>query len=344
MIRTVLITLLFPFLLQPVAGQSNFTGDKEQLFDSDELLEMTLEFDIRHFKRTKFKGLYQEAFMTYLNNNDTVTKKIKIRSRGEFRREYCDFPPIRLNLKKNEHHDDIFTDVDKIKMVTHCKGGYDDFILKEYLIYKLYNVISDYSFRARLLKVTYIDTRKPDRPFSEYAFLIEPTEFLTERTNTNEVEYDNLNQAGMRQEIIDRVALFNYMIGNYDWTVPRLHNLVVLSRPFSENSHRGIPVPYDFDYSGLVNANYAVPPEDAPVKSVRERLYLGLCRSEDEFRKVTDHFREKKEDLYKIIEEFPYLKVKSKKEMINYLDSFYVDFDQHNTIVSKLLKNCRDIK
>ena len=342
--RIICINIVILFFLVPSSlGQNDSVAlNRKGVFDSDEILEISLRFDIRHFKRTKFKSLYQHAAMTYISDGDSVTRKIKLRSRGKFRREYCNFPPIRLNLKKNEFPDDIFEGVDKIKMVTHCESGNRDHILKEYLAYKLYNIISDFSFRVRLVKVTYIDTRKPDKPFEEYAFLIEPTEFLTERTNTLEIETTGLSQKSMKQEILDRMAVFNYMIGNYDWIVPKLQNLVILSQPFSENSHLGIPVPYDFDYSGIVNADYAVPPDNAPVSSVRERLFLGLCRSEEKFEKVTDYFLGKKDAFYKVIEEFPYLGERPKSDMINYLNTFYEDFDQRNTIVRKLLNECLD--
>jgi hypothetical protein len=339
------IFLILFIFISPVSAQNNSVTEKNGggLFESEEILNMTLSFDIRKFRNEKFKDIYQDALLTYeVNYMDTITRKIKLKSRGEFRRRYCSFPPIRLNLRKNEFPNDIFGGVDKIKMVTHCNPGNSDHVLREYLVYKLYNIISDTSFRVRLIKINYIDTRRPDRVLSEYAFLIEPEEFLAKRTNSVEIKSQSLSQKNMKSDIIDKVALFNYMIGNYDWTVPRLHNLVILSQPFSKNANLGIPVPYDFDYSGIVNADYAIPPEDAPVESVRERLYLGICRSEEEFIRVTAFFLEKKEELYDVIEEFPYLRERSKKDMLNYLEAFYRYFDKNNTIVRKLLSECRN--
>lgn len=311
------------------------------LFESDELLELTLRFDITSFTRTRQKNEYQEAVMIYyLNDKDTVTRMVRLRARGEFRRNFCDFPPIRLNLKKNELPGDKFHEIDKIKLVTHCKAGNSDYILREYLVYKIYNVLSDFSFRVRLLKINYINTRKPGRPLIEYAFLIEPVELLTERTNTNEVTSLNLTQKYIKPEHMDRVAIFNYMIGNYDWAVPGLHNLTVLSQPQSEQPHLGIAVPYDFDYCGLVNTDYAYPPETLPITSVRQRMYRGFCRSEEAFGNSLGGFLEKKQDIYKVIDEFPYLRDRSKKDMKGYLESFYRDLHPRNILVYTLLREC----
>jgi hypothetical protein len=319
--------------------------NKTTLFEDDKLLEITLRFDITLFKRNKFKNEYEDAIMTYyLNEKDTVTRKIRLKSRGNFRLEYCDFPPVRLNLNKNdvETSDDSFAGIDKIKMVTQCKAGDSDYLLREFLVYKLYNVLTDFSFKVRLLKINYINTRKPEKPIIEYAFLIEPPEFFASRTNSFEIKPARFSQKYVKPEIMDRVAIFNYMIGNCDWSVPVLHNVVPFSEPKLIQPNLGLLVPYDFDYSGLVNAVYAVPPETLPIKSVRERLYLGICRSKEEFETDLNDFLLKKHDFYKVINEFPYLKKGSKKDMISFLNGFYLDFDKHNQIIYKLLNECQN--
>jgi hypothetical protein len=313
------------------------------LFDSEEPIEITLRFDITEFRKSKFKKENQDAIMTYyLNGKDTVSRSIKLRSRGEFRLQYCDFPPIRLNLDKENFPGDEFNGIDKIKLVTHCKAGNSEYVLREYLVYKLFNVLTDNSFKVRLLKIKYINTRKPDKPMVEEAFLIEPTEFLSKRLNSTEITSVRFSQKYVKQDVMDRVAVFNYMIGNYDWSVPVLHNLVAFSPRNLEYPNLGLVVPYDFDYTGIVNTSYAVPPETLPIKTVRERLYLGICRSEEDFRKTLNLFLEKKQEFYKVINEFPYLKKGSKKEMTAYLDTFYSEFGKRNNLVYKLLKECQD--
>jgi hypothetical protein len=139
---------------------------------------------------------------------------------------------------------------------------------------------------------------------------------------------------------MDRVAIFNYMIGNTDWSVPIQHNIKIFSEFDIDRPSLGVVVPWDFDYSGLVDAEYAVPFQDLPIKSVRERLYLGMCRNKSDLENTIREFSARKEEFYRIIKEFPYLKEKSKKQMISYLDGFYSRFDRKNTIISDMLYTC----
>jgi len=321
---------------------SSVFGDyRTTLFDSNELLEATLRLDVTRLSRPRQTNDNQEAIITYyIPDSDTVTRTVQLRARGNFRRNYCDFPPIRLNFRKNELPGDIFHQIDKIKLVTHCKAGTSDYVIREYLVYRIFNILSDYSFRVRLMKINYINIRRPGRVLVEYAFLIEPVEFLASRTRSIEVTNKALSQKLMKPDHMDKVAIFNYMIGNYDWSVPGLHNLVALTLPLSEQPEHGIVVPYDFDYCGLVSPSYAVPPEELPIKTVRERLYRGLCRDEATFRQRLDEFVGKKEAIYNLIDESPYLRDSHKRDMKNYLGSFFRSIEGRNVLLNDLLREC----
>jgi hypothetical protein len=312
-----------------------------RLFENDELLDLSLRFDIPAFKRNKSSEAYLPAVLTcYLSNSDSINKVITLKARGQTRRSICSFPPIRINFKKSVSSKDEFSNIDKIKMVTHCEPGNQIYTLKEYLIYKLYNVLTDYSYKVRLARINYISTAGKGKQITEYAFFIEPTEILSKRINGVEVKNARLTQKSIKPEVMDRMAIFNYMIGNTDWSVPISHNIAVLSQGLSENPNLGIIVPYDFDYSGLINADYAVPFEGLKLKSVLERRYLGICRSPEIFNEALKEFSGKKEELYKVINDFPYLNGKTKKGMIMYLESFFDDFNKRNQIVNKLRSEC----
>ncbi|MFN8256743.1 MAG: hypothetical protein U0W24_13695 [Bacteroidales bacterium] len=313
------------------------------LFTNDEILNISLRFDVSEYRRKKPKEEYMDALLTYhISDKDSVNKQVRLKTRGEFRNSYCSFPPIRLNFKKTEFQKDDLKDLGKVKMVTHCNSGNDSYVFKEYLIYKLYNVITDYSFRVRLMKVEYINTGKKSKSIYSYAFLIEPVEYLAKRLNIIPVESLNLGQSNVKPEFMDRMAVFCYMIGNTDWSVPNQHNCKLFSQPLSENPSLGLIIPYDFDYSGLVNASYAVPPENLGIKSVLDRKYLGYCRTQEEFSIAVKEFSDKKAEIYKTINEFSYLSERQKKEMINYLDGFYEQFDKQNNIVLSILKDCKE--
>jgi hypothetical protein len=315
------------------------------LFSNDDVLNLSLRFDITEYTRKKPKEEYLDAVLTYyINDKDSINKNIRLKSRGEFRNSFCSFPPIYLNFKKAGFQMADLKKIEKVKLVTHCNYGNQDYLFKEYLIYKLYNVLTDNSFRTRLVNVRYINTnpKKKSKPIQAYAFMIEPLNVLAERVNAIPVESVNLGQKNIVPEMMDRVAIFCYMIGNTDISVPNQHNCKVLSQRNSSTPELGMIVPYDFDYSGLVNAEYAVPYEGLSIKTVRERIYLGLCRSEEVFTNELKEFAEKKDEFYKVINGFPYLSERTKKEMINYLDEFYRGFDKRNSIVYDIRANCKD--
>ena len=314
---------------------------KVTLFDSDDLLEISLKFDITSYKRYKSDTLYLPAVLTYhLSETDSVVKNLKVRARGNIRRTaICDFPPMMLNFKVTDSVDSEFAGINKLKIVPYCKAGFEQYILKEYLAYKLFNVVTDHSLRVRLFRITYLNTAKEQKPLTQYGFAIEPMEVLERRTGTLEVER-KLTQRDLRQDMLDRVAVFNYMIGNTDWSVPIHHNVIILQEKENPQANDNLIVAYDFDYSGLVNTNYAVPFTDLPIENVRQRLYMAVCRSEDRFIEIVNEFAEKKDEFYSVISSFPYLSEKSKLGMIKYLDEFYYGIDKRNSLVKKLRNDC----
>jgi hypothetical protein len=313
------------------------------LFTNSEVLDLSLWFDITQYTRKKPKEQYLDAVLTYyLTPEDSINKKIRLKSRGEFRNGFCDFPPVVLNFKKTEFQKDDLNQLEKVKLVTHCKSGNEDYLFREYLVYRLYNELTENSFRVRLLRITYHNTYKAKKPIQTYAFFIEPTDFMAKRLNCMPIESVNLSQKNILPEMMDRMAVFNYMIGNTDWSVPNQHNCKILMQQFSERPDLGMIVPYDFDYSGIVNTDYAIPHESLGIESVRERIYLGRCRTEEEFQKTLKEFSDKKDAFYKVIGDFSLISEKSKKDMVRYLDEFFNGFDNRNSIVNELLHDCKD--
>lgn len=344
------LAIMAGFFILPAYGQVDSVdvtytvSDELNLFNSDELLEITLQFDMTTFRRKRSDVEYLDAKLIYNNDeNDTVVKDLKLRARGEFRRTFCDFPPIRLNFKKTKKPDDEFSQIDKLKVVTHCKAGNEDYLLREYLVYKLYNVLTDQSHKVRLLRINYENSAaRQTKPVSAFAFVIEPDEVLGQRLKGTEVPLEKITQKHIQPVSMDRMAIFNYMIGNVDWSVPGQHNVIVFSQPESDRPDLGLIVAYDFDYSGIVNTDYAIPHEALPIESVRQRYYMGVCRSQEEFTRALAEFPEKKEEFYRVIREFPYLKERSKKDMLTFLDGFFTQYDRRNTIVYNLLNNCKN--
>lgn len=347
----ILLLFLSVLIFQPALSQIDSTelqyavkdtqNVNVRLFESDDPFEISLRFDITIYKRKKSDSTYLDAVLTYYDGkNDSVNKNIKLRARGEIRRTICDFPPMNLNFKFRDTDDDEFMGINKLKLVPYCKLGYEDYILREYLIYKLYNVLTNNSLKVRLLKINFINTAKKTKPISQFGFAIEPVKFFEKRTKSYELKTVVLSQKDIKPEIMDRFAIFNYMVGNTDWAVPNQHNAMVFVQPGSDRPELGLVVPHDFDYAGMVNADYAIPNENLPIKTVRERLYMGVCRNKEVFAGRVKEFLDKKDEFYRVINDFPYLSLRSKKDIINYLNGFYSLIDKRNSIVYEFLNQC----
>ncbi|MCK4990898.1 MAG: hypothetical protein KAS29_10450, partial [Bacteroidales bacterium] len=228
----------------------------EELFNFDEPLYLTLKFDLKIFRKTRRKEDYQKAELTcVVNETFQVTHPVRIKARGFFRRDECTMPPFWLNIRYSGIEADSLKDVRKIKMVIRCKKSqiYENYILREYMVYKIYNLISPYSFRVRLVKLKFVDTAKDNTETEDWAFMIEPAELMAKRLNGVFVKSDKLSIKTMNRDMMDKVALFQYMIGNGDFSVTGRHNLKIITLK-DQRVIGFVPVPYDFDYTGLVNA------------------------------------------------------------------------------------------
>ena len=317
-----------------------------QIFGTDNPLVCTLKFDIKKFVKEKYKDQYQKALLTYhFNDSVELERTIHIKARGEFRKTYCLFPPIKINLKKSKIQYGGMKGVTSLKFVTHCRPSqkYEQYVLKEYLIYKLYNLLTDYSFRVKLMQIRYIDTgsRKP-KEYLRYGFIIEDIDMLAERSNTIEVKINTISQKYIDRVSMNRVALFQYFIGNTDWSVPELHNLKLLklNDPLKVTP---FVVPYDFDYSGFVNASYAIPNEIFEIDNVTKRLFLGICRSSEEYNASIKEFLAQKDSIYHTIREFEYLNDQTKKKILKYIDEFYTIIESESLIRRKIIATCKKL-
>ena len=315
----------------------------EDLFEDEEPIHLTLKFDIKNYQKTRSKEEYQPAELIYrINDSLTITHDVRLRTRGEFRKKFCALPPFWLNIKDANIRSETLQGVKKMKVVTHCRNSkiYKDYILKEYLVYKMFNIISPYSFRVRLLKMIYVDTGRYDELTENWAFIIEPEAIMARRLEGVFIENDRLAMATVDDEFMDRLAIFQYMIGNADYSVTGRHNLKIFSLD-NPGSIGYIPVPYDFDYTGFVNTTYAVPSENLGIKSVRERYYLGPCRSDDTYNMMIQELNDKKSEILELLQPFEYMTIKQKIEMLKYIESYFTAASADRFIQRELETTCR---
>ncbi len=349
--RSALLVLLLllaadccPVMANTGPGSDTLTvtlDEAEGIFESEEILDISLRFNITEFMRKKPDEEYMDAVITIYNSaDDSVSYDIKLRARGVSRRELCSFPPIRLNFKDTPTAYGDIDSIKNIKMVTHCNPAnpYEGYILKEYLVYKLYNLVTDYSFRVRLLRVKYIDTGRRGRFYTKYGFLIEPLDLLEQRMNVFEIENVTLRYSDLVPDVLDRMAIFQFMVGNPDWQVASYHNIKVV-----KNRHqlKGVAVPYDFDYSGFVNTSYALPSEALHIENVRQRVFLGACRPDSTYSRILKEFMDNKENFYEEIEKCSILDDNSGKYVSRYLESFFKLY-KRDRIIDMLKMTCLD--
>lgn len=343
-------------LVIPANSQSSEAGNQTSvpvgesksfgLFEDDNLLEITLRFDLSTYFRTKPKKDYLNARITFFHSKeDSVSRNVRLKTRGIFRNQYCTFAPIDLSFKKADFGYTDLNKISKIKLSTQCKSDNENanYILREYLVYKLFNVLTDTSFRVRLVKVKYIDSEKKRKPIIHFGFFVEPLDMLTSRTNTIQIISHSLTQKSIIPDIMDRLAIFNYMIGNYDWSVPLQHNVKVVKSLTADTTQLGIAIPFDFDWTGLVNPPWAIPTEEMGIRTVRERIFNGICRNKQVYQEDLGKFIVKKDEFYRVINDFPYLKEKEKKDITDYLDEFFDQLTRKSGIIEYMLNSCKNI-
>ena len=329
-----------------VLGEVADTVQAEGFFDTEEPLKITLKYDITSFIKNKNKAEYLDAELIIYNNNAApVTKNIRIMARGNFRKGQCYFPPLVLNFKTDEIENTELKGVNKVKVVTHCSSGKnnDIIVLKEYLVYKLYNILTDMSFRVRLLDISYIDTGKKQQQFREIGFIIEPAEVVAKRNNCVLIDPMFVKGVNLVEEDADRAALFQYMISNTDWRIKSGHNTKFM-KSLTDITAKVIPVPYDFDFSAIVDASYAFPQSWSTSETLFQRDYLGYCRDTDEFyKKNIELFLSREDEMMKTISTFSLLPEKERKVVEQFIKGFYKEAKDPKRFISTLKSECREL-
>ena len=319
------------------------SNESRSVFDNDEIMNITFESDFKNLVATKNENKYQPAvFRYYLNDTIVVTRNIGIKPRGNMRKASCFFPPLKLNFAKKEMVVKQMKEFDKMKMVLDCKRGksYEQYLLSEFLVYKMQNMLTEYSFRVRLLKVTYIDTSGKYKTAVQHAFLIENKEQMAQRLNAVPIDNKNISDANTDITTVANAYLFQYLIGNTDWSIPGRHNIQLI-KSNDPMIPRPYVIPYDFDYAGIVNANYAFPNEALGISSVRERVYRGTCIPESEVARAVKAFNDIKEPMYALYKSSEFLSESNKKSTLKYIDEFYSIINDEKKLKTKILDQCR---
>ena len=300
-------------------GQSGAKG----LFDSDEPLLISLRGEVRELlkDRSAVSNLHPLTLIYKEEGGSEIAIPVSIKTRGHFRKlkENCSYPPLMIHFAKNpQQHSSIFREQSKLKLVMPCAA--DEYIIREWLVYKIYNLITTGSFKARLVRVLIEDvrSRKPANAF--FGILLEEEKQMSRRNKMLSLNKKLLPQQ-TNTEAFHQMAVFEYLIGNTDWSVQFLQNIKLMA---NDSTTAPIPVPYDFDHSGIVRAPYAHPPEELQLHSTRHRRYRGYCMVKlNTFEPVIAKFNKAKQDIYKLYQNCTLLDAKYVRYVTQFLDEFY---------------------
>lgn len=301
------------------------SNSKAGLFDSNEILHIKISGNLRTVLNDRAeKSTYQSLNFSYkVNDSSELSFPIQIKTRGRFRKlsDNCSYPPLLLNFaKKNQPEGSIFSKQDKMKLVMPCRG--EEYVIREWLLYKIYNLFTPQSLRARLVKVDMDDSQKKKSTSSFYGILLEEEDQMAKRNKMVSLEEKYTRPEQTKYDAFLRMAVFQYFIGNTDWSIQYQQNIKLID--IDSTGKNPIPVPYDFDHAGLVSAPYAEPFEALLMQSIRERRYRGYCIKElKEFESTLQLFNKLKPEIYKLYEDCSLIDEKYKKFSFSFFDEFY---------------------
>jgi hypothetical protein len=268
-----------------------------------------------------------------------VKVELPIRTRGQVRRSYdtCEFAPLRLEFPKDQMKGTLFEGQHALKLGVHCRNvkEVEQYVLREYAAYRIFNLVDPRSFRVRLANVTYVDTATKKTLGPKHGMLIEDDDDVAKRMEGRLVtQRDLLSQ--LDRDYFTLMAIFEYMIGNLDVSIFAQHNVKLVQVP----SRTVFAVPYDFDYSGLVDATYALPPPGLGITTVRDRVYRGPCRTEAELETWFAKFRAIRPGIAPMYDSLADFDPGAKKKALAYLDEFYRTIDRPAAVKTAFIDHC----
>lgn len=336
------ICALFLAFSPPIGAQT----DTQPLFADHSILNVQIDAPMTTLVRERPDEEYLDGTFT-LTDDAGVARSfdLKLRTRGKFRRQKstCSIPPIRLNFQKGQLEGTVFDGQDKLKLVNHCHDSdrFEQLVLREYLTYRILQTLTDHSFGARLMRITYVDTEGND-PSTRYGFVIEDEDDISTRLGLEKLNVSSLSYRDIDDAHANLIIMYEYLIGNTDFSLVRgpvendcCHNAI----PFSDGQIVK-SIPYDFDHAGLIDAPYAKPNPQFKTRSVRTRVYRGRCSNNGILPDTLQYILSKKTEIYALVDDLTGLDDKNRRDVTKYLDDFFEDITEPKKIERNLVKKC----
>ncbi|MEJ2089977.1 MAG: hypothetical protein P8Y69_16185 [Gammaproteobacteria bacterium] len=327
-------------------------GEADPLFQDHTPLEVTLSGPLNALARDRDpEPERRPGTLTVLGGSDpAATFAVELEPRGKSRRDrsVCTFPPLWVQFDKEQVKGTLFKKQDKLKLVTYCRSpkSFQDFVILEYLAYRIFNELSPAaSFRVRLLNISYEGSDGRGKPLTRYGFFIEHKKRLAKRLDTKVMEpTEQIPTSTLDPEQASIAELFQFMVSNTDFSLigpPEndvcCHNTVL----FDAGNGMYLPVPYDFDRTGLVNPPNGLPAAELGQRNFRDRIYRGFCRDDAVMNAALEKTRAARGIIEALINDQPQLSDRSKKSALKFIDSYYTIIDDDKRRAREV--KCRDV-
>ena len=343
MIRTAILAFAALAAASPVTAANGETP----LFASSEPIRITIAGPLSSIARTRAASI-EPGTVTVAGTGQPLA--ITLEPRGITRRQsdVCQFPPLWVRFSSPPPAQSVFAGQKALKLVTHCRNSdsFQQYVLLEYATYRMFNALSPASFRVRLATIDYVDGG--GRPMAtRYGFFIEDLKDVARRNGMQEAKLpERIPISSLSPRHAALYAMFQHMIANHDWSMRAgpagdecCHNAKLIA-PARGVAAGVVPIPYDFDFSGLVNAPYATPPEALKISNVRQRQYRGYCGMNGEAYAVAVQFKAAKPQILAALTSTPGLQPRTIQRATAYLDGFFADIASNDTVLAKVLKSC----
>lgn len=296
-----------------------------QYLKGERIQTLQLQMDLSYLYDTLRAEAYEEGILSWEKNGRRVELPVRTKARGKTRREVCDFPPIKLKVDSSFQLAGTLIREGKYKLITHCLDDlqYEDLLLREYTAFKIYEQLTEKGYQSLLFKINYLDKNGRYPAQTRYMVLLESTNELEERLAAVELE-DAAPLKQVHRDQYNLFVLYQFMIGNTDWNLANRHNVKLLQ----QEGKAPFPVPYDFDFSGLVNAPYAKPYPTMPIQNVQDRFFQWRGKDRQTLEPLVHEFKTKRKQIIRqcdlLREEHP----DAWEEMVTYLETFFQEIDQ----------------
>jgi len=345
---TLAVALFLTFSQATVAQTAADDIEIRPLFQSHDTLIVRIEAPLTTLMKEQPDEEYLDGTFTYSDASGQEHQlDLKLQTRGRFRRNKstCTFSPLRLNFRKQQVKGTEFAGQDKLKLVTHCQRSknFEQLLLREFLAYQILQTLTDKSFGARLMQITYVDSEKNGKSITKYGFVIEDEDDIGDRIGLAASKIRRIKAAELDGKQANLVSVYEYLIGNTDFSLilgpdgsDCCHNAV----QFSNGGPPHTPIPYDFDFSGLVDAPYAAANPRFKLRSVKTRLYRGRCMNNEYLDGTFAYFLEEEPEIRQLLAELEGFNKSSRKSIEKFLNGFYKDISDPKSKQRKFITKC----